>query len=222
VARYYFDIHNGAQSVRDDGAEFDSQEAAVQAATRSAAEIGTGRLARAIPALWSSRFGMRAASGSAPSKRRWRSSGTSHGHRGRTPGAHKCRSQHRQKRTRHGAGLCLGDGHEHQHVGSPTLTPMGPFQYCHASGGFLQLIAAAAAASGEVPDGYGDDDDQQDDPPVIRKTTACCGSIPGRGRTRRRARCRGGGCWSLRPGRRDSQESKADQCREFAHNCVSG
>ena len=32
VARYYFDIHDGAQSVRDDdGAEFDSPEAAVQA-----------------------------------------------------------------------------------------------------------------------------------------------------------------------------------------------
>ncbi len=47
VARYYFDLHDGAQSVRDDdGAEFDSREAAVQAATRSAAEIGRGRLAR--------------------------------------------------------------------------------------------------------------------------------------------------------------------------------
>ena len=47
MARYYFDIHDGAQSVRDDdGAEFDSLYAAVQAATRSAAEIGTGRLGR--------------------------------------------------------------------------------------------------------------------------------------------------------------------------------
>jgi hypothetical protein len=47
VARYYFDIHDGAQSVRDDdGAEFDSLDAAVQAATRSAAEIGTIRLGR--------------------------------------------------------------------------------------------------------------------------------------------------------------------------------
>jgi hypothetical protein len=47
VARYYFDIHDGAQSVRDDaGSEFDSLDAAVQAATRSAAEIGTGHLAR--------------------------------------------------------------------------------------------------------------------------------------------------------------------------------
>jgi hypothetical protein len=47
VARYYFDIHDGAQSVRDDdGAEFDSLDAAVQAATRSAAEIGTNRLGK--------------------------------------------------------------------------------------------------------------------------------------------------------------------------------
>jgi hypothetical protein len=47
VARYYFDIQNGAQSVRDDdGGEFDSLDAAVQAATRSAAEIGTNRLER--------------------------------------------------------------------------------------------------------------------------------------------------------------------------------
>jgi len=47
VARYYFDIHDGAQSVRDDeGTEFDSLDAAVQAATRSAAEIGTNRLGR--------------------------------------------------------------------------------------------------------------------------------------------------------------------------------
>jgi hypothetical protein len=47
VDRYYFDIHHGAHSVRDDqGAEFDSLDAAVQAATRSAAEIGTGRLAK--------------------------------------------------------------------------------------------------------------------------------------------------------------------------------
>ena len=49
MARYYFDIHDGPQSVRDDeGAEFDSLDAAVQAATRSAAEIGTGRLARGV------------------------------------------------------------------------------------------------------------------------------------------------------------------------------
>jgi hypothetical protein len=47
VARYYFDIHDGAQSVRDDeGSDFDSLDAAVQAAARSAAEIGTNRLAK--------------------------------------------------------------------------------------------------------------------------------------------------------------------------------
>jgi hypothetical protein len=47
VARYYFDIQDRAQSVRDnEGAEFYSLDAAVQAAARSAAEIGTGRLAR--------------------------------------------------------------------------------------------------------------------------------------------------------------------------------
>ncbi|PVE23649.1 hypothetical protein DC522_14455 [Microvirga sp. KLBC 81] len=41
MARYYFDIHDGAQVVRDDeGSEFDSLEAAVQGAARSAAEIG--------------------------------------------------------------------------------------------------------------------------------------------------------------------------------------
>ena len=47
MARYYFDIQNGAQCVRDDeGSEFDSLDAAVQAATHSAAEIGTNRLER--------------------------------------------------------------------------------------------------------------------------------------------------------------------------------
>jgi hypothetical protein len=47
VARYYFDIADGAQSMRDDeGSEFDSLDAAVQAAARSAAEIGTNRLAK--------------------------------------------------------------------------------------------------------------------------------------------------------------------------------
>ncbi len=41
VARYYFDVLNGKQFVRDDeGSEFDSLDAAVQAAARSAAEIG--------------------------------------------------------------------------------------------------------------------------------------------------------------------------------------
>jgi hypothetical protein len=47
VARYDFDILDGAQVVRDDeGAEFDSLDAAVQAAARAAAGIGQGRLAR--------------------------------------------------------------------------------------------------------------------------------------------------------------------------------
>ena len=47
MARYYFDIQNGKPLVRDDeGAEFDSLEAGVHAAARSAAEIGTSRLAR--------------------------------------------------------------------------------------------------------------------------------------------------------------------------------
>ncbi|WP_201842645.1 DUF6894 family protein [Microvirga zambiensis] len=47
MARYYFDVRNGKPPVRDDeGAEFDSLDAAVQAAARSAAEIGTNRLAK--------------------------------------------------------------------------------------------------------------------------------------------------------------------------------
>ncbi len=47
MARYYFDIQNGKPPVRDDeGAEFDSLDAAVQAAARSAAEIGASRLAK--------------------------------------------------------------------------------------------------------------------------------------------------------------------------------
>jgi hypothetical protein len=47
MARYYFDVQNGKPPVRDDeGAEFDSLDAAVQAAARSAAEIGTSRLAK--------------------------------------------------------------------------------------------------------------------------------------------------------------------------------
>ena len=46
MARYYFDVRNGKPPVHDDdGAEFDSVDAAVQAAARSAAEIGTSRLA---------------------------------------------------------------------------------------------------------------------------------------------------------------------------------
>jgi len=47
VARYYFDVQDVKPPVRDDeGSEFDSLEDAVQAAARSAAEIGTGRLAK--------------------------------------------------------------------------------------------------------------------------------------------------------------------------------
>ena len=47
MARYYLDIQDGEQLLRDDeGTEFDSLEAAVQGATRSAAEIGTSRLAK--------------------------------------------------------------------------------------------------------------------------------------------------------------------------------
>jgi hypothetical protein len=47
MACYYFDIKDGAQTVHDDeGSEFGSPEAAVQAAARAAAEIGTGRLVR--------------------------------------------------------------------------------------------------------------------------------------------------------------------------------
>ena len=47
MARYYFDVQNGKPLVRDDeGGEFDSFEAAVQAAARLAEEIGTNRLAK--------------------------------------------------------------------------------------------------------------------------------------------------------------------------------
>jgi hypothetical protein len=47
MARYYFDVQSGKPPVRDDeGAEFDSLDAAVHAAARSAAEIGTSRLAK--------------------------------------------------------------------------------------------------------------------------------------------------------------------------------
>ena len=47
MARYYFDVQNRKPLARDvEGAEFDSLEAAVHAAARSAAEIGTSRLAK--------------------------------------------------------------------------------------------------------------------------------------------------------------------------------
>ena len=42
MAHYFFDVQDGKPHVRDDdGAEFDNLDAAVQAAARSAAEIGT-------------------------------------------------------------------------------------------------------------------------------------------------------------------------------------
>ncbi|WP_376771064.1 DUF6894 family protein [Microvirga soli] len=47
VARYYFDIRDGAQSAHDDeGTEFDSMDAAVQTSGQSAAEIGANRPAK--------------------------------------------------------------------------------------------------------------------------------------------------------------------------------
>ncbi len=47
MARYYLDIRDGEELLRDDeGSEFDSLDAAVRGATRSAAEIGTNRLAK--------------------------------------------------------------------------------------------------------------------------------------------------------------------------------
>jgi hypothetical protein len=47
VARYYIDIYDGEQFVRDDeGFEFDSPGAAMRAAARSATEIGTSKLAK--------------------------------------------------------------------------------------------------------------------------------------------------------------------------------
>ena len=46
MPRYYFDILNGMGVYDDDGAEFGGPDAAVHAATRSAAEIETDRLAK--------------------------------------------------------------------------------------------------------------------------------------------------------------------------------
>ena len=47
MARYYFDIRHGTDLLRDEeGAEFESLDAAIRGVARSAAEIGTGRLAR--------------------------------------------------------------------------------------------------------------------------------------------------------------------------------
>jgi hypothetical protein len=47
MACYFFDVHDGMDFQRDDeGTEFASEDTAMQAAARSAAEIGTGRLAK--------------------------------------------------------------------------------------------------------------------------------------------------------------------------------
>ncbi len=47
MARYYFDIRDGAQDVRDEeGTEYGSLDAALRGATRSAVEIGQSRLAK--------------------------------------------------------------------------------------------------------------------------------------------------------------------------------
>jgi hypothetical protein len=47
VPRYYFDLYEGVELMRDEeGSAFDSLDAAVQGAARSAAEIGTNRLAK--------------------------------------------------------------------------------------------------------------------------------------------------------------------------------
>jgi hypothetical protein len=47
MGRYYFDVYDRAEFVRDeDGTAFDSLDAAAYAAARTAAEIGTGRLAK--------------------------------------------------------------------------------------------------------------------------------------------------------------------------------
>ena len=47
MARYYFGIYEGTELVPDDeGSEFDSPDAAVQGAARTAAEIGTSRLVK--------------------------------------------------------------------------------------------------------------------------------------------------------------------------------
>ena len=50
MARFYFDVHDGADLARDDeGSEFDSLGAAMRAATRSAAEVGTNQLVKGDP-----------------------------------------------------------------------------------------------------------------------------------------------------------------------------
>jgi hypothetical protein len=50
VARFYFDVHDGTNLWRDDeGSEFASLDAALQAAARSAAELGMNQLAKSTP-----------------------------------------------------------------------------------------------------------------------------------------------------------------------------
>jgi hypothetical protein len=47
VARYYFDFYQGVELVPDkEGTDLDSVDAAMQIATHSAAEIGTGQLVK--------------------------------------------------------------------------------------------------------------------------------------------------------------------------------
>jgi hypothetical protein len=47
VPRYYFDLYEGVELMRDEeGSAFDSLDAAIQGAARSAAEIGTNRLVK--------------------------------------------------------------------------------------------------------------------------------------------------------------------------------
>jgi hypothetical protein len=47
VVRFYFDVHNGADLVRDDdGSEFASLDAAIQGAITSAGEIGRNLLTK--------------------------------------------------------------------------------------------------------------------------------------------------------------------------------
>jgi hypothetical protein len=73
----------------------------------------------------------------------------------------------------------------------------------------------ASATAREVPDGGHNDDDQQDDPPVVHDPATSRSCITGR-------RSGGSGGRGLRPRRRYSQKDKADQCRDSAHDCVSG
>ena len=90
MARYYFDVQNGKPLVRDDeGAEFDSLEAAVHAAARSAAEIGTSRLAKGDTSdvVIEVRDEQNQRVCTVP--RRCGSSDTAHPIRDRTPGVHE-------------------------------------------------------------------------------------------------------------------------------------